>query len=221
MSELAHRVRVLLVEDEKLLRETLAELLRLEPGFDLIGQSANGALALESAVTARPDVVLTDIEMPRMNGIELTRRIKADYPDTEIVILTKFGDDDNIFAALKAGAIGYLLKDSGLDEIRAAIYAADRKEGFLSPALVARVIQEFTRLSQAAQQNRAMFATLSRREIEVLELLGKGMRNRAIADALFLSEKTVKNHITNILAKLQVNDRTEAALLAQKHGLTS
>src|SRR5262245_8651951 len=127
------RINILLVEDETLLRRTLAELLQLEPDFRLVGQAPNGALAVAGAAAARPDVVLMDIEMPQMNGIEATRRIKEASPETEIVILTKFGDDEKVFAAIKAGAIGYLLKDAGLEEIRASIRAARQQEGYLSP----------------------------------------------------------------------------------------
>jgi DNA-binding NarL/FixJ family response regulator len=214
-------IRILLAEDETLLRRSLGELLQLEPDFQLAGQVGNGASAVAAVERTRPDVVLMDIEMPQMNGIEATRRIKAAHPATEVVILTKFGDDENVFAAIKAGAIGYLLKDAGLEEIRASIRSAHQKEGYLSPSLVARVMKEFARLSGVAQENRALFAELTRREVEVLELLGAGLRNRAIAEKLFISEKTVRNHITSIFEKLQVNDRTEAALLAQKHGLTS
>jgi DNA-binding NarL/FixJ family response regulator len=213
-------IRILLAEDDTLLRRSLAELLQLEPDFRLVGQAATGAEAVAEAERTRPDVVLMDLQMPQMDGIEATRRLKAARPETEVVILTKFGDDENVFAAIKAGAIGYLLKDAGLDEIRASIRAAHQREGSLSPALVARVLQEFGRLSTAAQENRALFAELTRREVEVLELLGAGLRNRAIAEKLFLSEKTVRNHVSAILQKLQLNDRTEAALLAQKHGLT-
>jgi DNA-binding NarL/FixJ family response regulator len=213
------KINILLAEDDTLLRRSLAELLQLEPDFRLVGQVSSGALAVAEAERARPDVVLMDIQMPQMDGIEATRRIKAARPETEVVILTKFGDDENVFAAIKAGAIGYLLKDAGLEEIRASIRAAHQKEGSLSPAIVARVLREFGRLTQAAQENRALFAELTRREVEVLELLGMGLRNRAIAERLFLSEKTVRNHVSSIFQKLQINDRTEAALLAQKHGL--
>jgi len=213
-------IRVLLVEDDTLLRRTLAELLQLEADFQLAGQVGNGAAAVAAANHQRPDVILMDIELPELDGIEATRRIKAGRPETEIVILTKFGDDEKVFAAIKAGAIGYLLKDAGLEEIRASLRAAHRREGSLSPALVAQVLAEFGRLSQAAEQNRALFAELTRREVEVLELLGAGLRNRAIAERLFLSEKTVRNHVSSIFQKLHLNDRTEAALLAQKHGLT-
>lgn len=213
------KISILLAEDDTLLRRSLAELLQLEPDFRLAGQVSTGAQAVTEVERARPDVVLMDIQMPQMDGIEATRRIKAARPETEVVILTKFGDDEKVFAAIKAGAIGYLLKDAGLEEIRASIRAAHQKEGALSPAIVARVLKEFGRLTHAAEENRALFAELTRREVEVLELLGMGLRNRAIAEKLFLSEKTVRNHVSSIFQKLQINDRTEAALLAQKHGL--
>jgi DNA-binding NarL/FixJ family response regulator len=212
------RVRVLLAEDEALLRRTLAQLLALEPDVELLADVADGLRAVEEAVRTRPDVVLTDIEMPGMDGIEATRRIREALPETEVVILTKFGDDERVFAGLKAGAIGYLLKDGSLEEIHAAIVRAHRHEAYLSPSLVTRVLGEFNRLSKSATETRQLFASLSRREVEVLELLAQGLRNRVIAERLFLSEKTVKNHISSILAKLEVNDRTEAALLAQRQG---
>jgi DNA-binding NarL/FixJ family response regulator len=213
------KISILLAEDDTLLRRSLAELLQLEPDFRLAGQVSSGAQAVTEAERTKPNVVLMDIQMPQMDGIEATRRIKASRPETEVVILTKFGDDDKVFAAIKAGAIGYLLKDAGLEEIRASIRAAHQREGSLSPSLVARVLKEFGRLTHAAEENRALFAELTRREVEVLELLGMGLRNRSIAERLFLSEKTVRNHVSSIFQKLQVNDRTEAALLAQKHGL--
>jgi two-component system, NarL family, response regulator LiaR len=213
------KISILLAEDDTLLRRSLAELLQLEPDFRLAGQVSSGAQAVTEAERTKPNVVLMDIQMPQMDGIEATRRIKASRPETEVVILTKFGDDDKVFAAIKAGAIGYLLKDAGLEEIRASIRAAHQREGSLSPSLVARVLKEFGRLTHAAEENRALFAELTRREVEVLELLGMGLRNRSIAERLFLSEKTVRNHVSSIFQKLQINDRTEAALLAQKHGL--
>ena len=215
---MAELIRVLLVEDEALLRRTLAELLQMEPDFALVAEAGDGLAAIEAA-RSRPHVVLMDLDLPRMSGIEATRRIREAHPETAVVILTKFGDDENVFAALKAGATGYLLKDAGLEEIRAAVRAAARGEGSLSPALVVRVLSEFRRLSQAAEKHRALFAGLTRREVEILELLGAGLRNRIIAERLFLSEKTVRNHVSSILAKLHLNDRTEAALLARKHGM--
>lgn len=220
MSEPVETIRVLVAEDDSLLRATLVELLRLEPDFDVVADVPNGAMAVAAAIEHKPDVVLTDIDMPRMNGIDATRRVRQLLPETNVVILTKFGDDENVFSAIKAGAIGYVLKDSGLDEIRTAVRAAKAGEGHLNPVLVQRLIAEFARLAGALKASRQVFAELSRREVEVLELLAMGKKNRAIAEDLCLSEKTVKSHIGSILRKLHVNDRTEAALIAQKHGLT-
>lgn len=214
------RIRVLIAEDDSLLRSSLAELLGLEEDFAVVGSVPNGELALAEAAIVRPDVVLMDIDMPRMDGIEATRRLHAAHPNVAVVILTKFGDDESVFSAIKAGALGYVLKDAGLEEIREAVREAHAGNGHLNPALVARVLGEFARLSQKVQEARALFAELTRREVEVLELLGKGRKNRQIADELFLSEKTVKAHVGAILRKLHVNDRTEAALIAQKHGLS-
>jgi DNA-binding NarL/FixJ family response regulator len=216
---MAQRIKVMIVEDDSLLRGTLVELLRLESDIHVVSHVPNGEMAVAEADRESPEVILMDIEMPRMNGIDATRAIKEKHPETAVVILTKFGDDENVFSALKAGAVGYVLKDAGMQEIREAIREAHLGGGHLNPALVARVLSEFSRVAKATQESRQVFAELTRREIEVLELLGRGMKNRAIADELCLSEKTVKAHIGGILRKLQVNDRTEAALLAQKHGL--
>lgn len=212
-------VKVMIVEDDALLRGTLGELISIDPGFTLVASAGNGEQAIAEAHVVRPDVVLMDIEMPKMNGIDATRALREKLPQTNVVILTKFGDDTNVFNAIKAGAVGYVLKDAGLDEIRAALHAAHQGEGFLSPVLVMKVLGEFNRLTQVAVKNRELFAELSRREVEVLELISTGAKNATIADKLCLSEKTVKSHVGSILRKLHVNDRTEAALVAQKHGL--
>jgi DNA-binding NarL/FixJ family response regulator len=209
----------MLAEDDSLLRNTLGELLHLDHDLALVSSVSNGEQAVAEAHILKPDVILMDIEMPRLNGIEATRRIREKLPEIEVVILTKFGDDEKVFAAIKAGALGYLLKDSGLDEIRRAVVAAKNREGVLSPVLVSKVLGEFNRLTLVAAKNRELFAELSRREVEVLELLATGMKNAAIADKLCLSEKTVKTHVGSILRKLHVNDRTEAALVAQEHGI--
>ena len=213
------KIRVMLAEDDSLLRNTLGELLQLDPDLALVSSVPNGEQAVAEAHILKPDVILMDIEMPRLNGIEATRRIREKLPEIEVVILTKFGDDEKVFAAIKAGALGYLLKDAGLEEIRRAVIAAKNREGVLSPVLVSKVLSEFNRLTQVATKNRELFAELSRREVEVLELLATGMKNAAIADKLCLSEKTVKTHVGSILRKLHVNDRTEAALVAQEHGI--
>lgn len=209
----------MLVEDDSLLRRTLVSLLKLDDEVDVVGEFGNGEAALDHLESCGPDVVLTDIEMPRLNGIDLTRQIRLRRPNAAIVILTKFGDDENVFAALKAGALGYVLKDSDLEEIQRAVHEASAGMGHLSPSLVSRVLTEFGRISRATQENRKLFAELTHREMEVLELIGSGNRNKMIADRLSLSEKTVKAHVGAILRKLELNDRTEAALLAQQHGL--
>jgi len=214
------RIRIQVVEDDSVLRRTLTELLRLEADFLVVSEASNGEQAVAEAMIVRPDIVLMDIQMPRMDGIEATRRIREKLPEAHVVMLTKFGDDENVFAAIKAGALGYVLKDAGLDEIARVVRNAKKGDGSLSPALVARVMAEFNRLSQSALHNRKLFAELSRREVEVLECIAAGMKNAAIADKLFLSEKTVKSHVGSIFKKLQVNDRTEAAVVAKEGGIT-
>lgn len=214
-----NKIRVLIAEDEGILRTTLAELLGRESDVEIVATAGNGRDALIEALAHRPDVVLTDLQMPKMDGIELTREIRAQLSQTGVVILTVFDDDDNLFAALKAGANGYVLKDASLAQIVDAIRAARAGDGFLSPGLVARVVREFTRIDAMARGQRQLFSQLTRREAEVLELLAGGLRNRQIAQRLELAEKTVRNHVSAILGKLHANDRTEAALIAARHGL--
>ena len=214
------KIRLLIAEDETLVRHALAQLLDAEPDLEVVGQAPNGEAAVIAAQVQQPDVILMDINMPKLDGIAAARQIIQGRPESAVVMLTVLDDDDSVFEAVKAGARGYVLKDAPLEEVLAAIRAAAGGEGFLGPSLVGKVMSEFARISRLRAAAKEVFAELSRREMEVLELLGKGMRNREIAAALYISEKTVKNHISSILAKLQVNDRTEAALLAAKHGLS-
>lgn len=213
------KIRVLIAEDEGILRNALGELLAREPDLQIVASCPDGREALIDALAHRPHVVLTDLRMPKMDGTDLIRQLKEKLPETAAVVLTAFDDDDTLFAALKAGALGYVLKDASLGQIVQAIRAARSGEGFLSPGLVVRVIKEFTRVDQMARGQRKLFAQLTRREREVLELLASGLRNKEIAVRLNLSEKTVRNHMSAILGKLHVNDRTEAALIAARHGL--
>jgi DNA-binding NarL/FixJ family response regulator len=213
------RVRTLLAEDDPRLQQAFEELAHHEPSLDLLGVAGDGEHAVQLALQFEPQVVLMDIQMPRLNGIEATRRIKRAVPHVQVVIWTVFGDDQHVFEAIKAGAVGYLLKDSPADELVAGIHAAARGESLLHPAVATRVIQEFQRMRAAAEDAPDLICELTARETEILRLMAEGKRNREIADALFLSEKTVKNYISSILFKLQVNSRTEAALLAVKRGL--
>jgi DNA-binding NarL/FixJ family response regulator len=213
------KVRLLIAEDETLVRYALAQMLGAEADITIVGEAANGEAAVAAALAHRPDVVLMDINMPKLDGLEATRRLTAELPECAVVMLTILDDDASLFDAVKAGAKGYVLKSAAPEEVLAALRAAARGEAFLGPALVGRVMDEFARLSRLRTAAKEAFAELTRREMEVLELLGRGLRNREIAASLYLSEKTVKNHISSILAKLHVNDRTEAALLAARHGL--
>jgi two-component system response regulator DegU len=214
------KTRLLIAEDETVVRVALARLLAAEQDIEVVAQAADGEALLALARRFKPDVILTDLVMPRMDGIAATRQIKQEMPECAVVVLTIHHDDDHLFAAIKAGASGYVLKDAPPERTLEAIRSAARGEGFLGPSLVGRVMAEFARVSRLRAAAKEVFAELTRREIEVLELLGKGLRNKDIAARLFLSEKTVKNHISNIFMKLHVNDRTEAALLAARHGLT-
>lgn len=213
------KVRLVIAEDETMTREMLARLLALEDDIEVVGTAADGQKALTVVRAQKPDVLLTDIGMPQVNGIELTEILRREMPEVGVVILTIYNDDERVFAAIKAGARGYVLKDSPPEDTVAAVRAVARGEALLNPLLVTRVLGEFTRLSVQKAADNAVFAELTDREREVLAEIGKGRRNKEIADALFISEKTVKNHISNIFSKLEVNSRAEAALLAARQGL--
>jgi DNA-binding NarL/FixJ family response regulator len=213
-------VRLLIAEDEATVLKLLAVTLEAQEGITVVAQALDGEQAVALARQHRPAVCLMDLAMPRMDGIAATRAIKQELPDCAVVVLTIHRGDEHLFAAIKAGACGYLLKDAAPGEIAEAVRAAARGEGFLDRSLVSRVMAEFARLGRQREATKEVFAELTRRELEVLELLGRGLRNREIAARLYLSEKTVKNHVYRIFMKLQLNDRTEAALLAAQYGLT-
>ncbi len=213
-------IRLLIAEDETVVRYALAQLLAAEDDIQVVGEAADGAEAVSLARQRQPDVVLMDLQMPKLDGIAATRKIKEEMPECAIVVLTIYSDDDKVFDAIKAGASGYVLKDSPAEQTVEAIRAAARGEGFLHPSLVSKVMDEFARISRLRAAAKEVFKELTRRELEVLELLGKGLKNREIAEQLHISEKTVKNHVSSIFFKLHVNDRTQAALLAARHGLT-
>src|SRR2546423_449071 len=213
------KIRLLIAEDERLTREALARLIGLEDDIEVVGQAGDGEEAIRLARRLMPDVMLTDINMPKATGIQVTQTIKHEMPSIGIVILTIYHDDANVFQAIKAGAKGYVLKDSPPEDTVAAIRAIYRGDSLLHPSIAARVLSEFNRISTQRTADLKLFSELTNRQIEGLKEVATGKRNREIAEKLFISEKTVKNHISNILFKLQVNDRTEAAMLEARGGL--
>ncbi len=214
-------VRVLLVDDQALFREALATLLSVRDDIEVVGEAANGDEALRRAADLEPDVALMDLRMPVLDGIAATRRLRVEQPHVRVIALTTFDDDEDVFAALRAGAVGYLLKDVSSARLVEAILAASRGESVLQPSVAAKVVARFAQLPADDGQPRPqpLVVPLSERELEVVRLLAEGHSNREIADALFLAEGTVKNHVTNVLGKLGVRDRTQAALRARALGL--
>ncbi|MEV4622496.1 response regulator transcription factor [Asanoa sp. NPDC049573] len=214
-------VRVLLVDDQALFREALAMLLGVRPDVEVVGEAGDGAQALDRVTDLRPDVVLMDLRMPVLDGIAATRRLRAAHPGVRVIALTTFDDDDDVFAALRAGAVGYLLKDVSSARLAEAVLAAARGESVLQPSVAAKVVARIAALPADEGQPRPqpLVVPLSDRELEVVRLLAEGHSNREIAAALFLAEGTVKNHVTNVLGKLGARDRTQAALRARSLGL--
>jgi len=211
-------IRILLADDQSLFREALRMLITSQPDLEVVGEAANGEEAIKLADSFRPNVVLMDLQMPVMNGVAATRQLHSTQPDCHVIALTTFDGDEYIFDCLRAGAVGYLLKDAPSENLFAAIRAAARGESFLQPSVTTRVLAEFTRLSDQPPASPMLVEPLSDREHEILRLIAKGSTNREIAESLFITEGTVKNHVTNILSKLDVRDRTQAALKARELG---
>jgi DNA-binding NarL/FixJ family response regulator len=210
-------IRILIVDDQALFREGLRTLLSVQAGLEVVGEAGNGEEALRLADAEKPDIILMDLQMPVMDGAVATRRLKARQPDAKVIVLTTFDDDENVFEGLRAGAVGYLLKDTPSAKLVEAIRLAARGESFLEPSVAAKVVSEFARLSPRPTD--ALAEPLSEREIEVLRLVARGASNKKIAAELVIAEGTVKNHLTNILSKLEAADRTEAAMKARTLGV--
>ena len=213
-------IRVLIVDDQALFREGLHTLLSVQPAFEVVGEASNGEEALQQALSLRPDVVLMDLRMPVMDGVTATRRLHTLFPDCHVIVLTTFDDDDSVFDGLRAGAVGYLLKDVASAKLYEAIKAAWRGESFLQPSIAAKVVAEFSRLSsQMPNQVQPLVEPLSDRELDILKQVATGASNKEIAMTFVIAEGTVKNHLTSILRKLEVQDRAQAVLKARQIGI--
>jgi len=211
-------INLLIADDHALIREGLRKILSIEPRINVVGEVADGQQAVEFCTRNQVDIVLMDINMPVMNGIEACRRIKEIKPNIGIIALTIHDQDEYLFELIKYGISGYVLKDVHPDQLIQTIYGVARGESFIPPAMTARVLAEFSRLTSGDHHERKHQA-LTDREIEVLKQVAKGQSNKAIAKALYISEKTVKNHLTSIFNKIGVEDRTQAALYAIKEKL--
>jgi RNA polymerase sigma factor (sigma-70 family) len=212
-------VKVLIVDDHPVFRDGLRQCLAVRKSVRLLAAVGGGEEMWRAIRThGRPDIVLMDVEMPGESGIQLTRELHERYPDVRVLMLTAFSDSERVFSALKAGAVGYLLKNVSPEELRTTVERAAAGEPMLSGEIAGRVLREFERERQQ-ERDREQLATLTPREEEILKLLATGESNREIGQRLFISEQTVKNHVAGIFRKLQVNDRTKAAVLAVKFGL--
>ena len=213
-------IRLLIADDQRLMRDGLRTILELEEDFDVVGEAENGEVALQKFAELSPDVVLMDIRMPVMDGVEAIRRLRAHSPDAKVIILTTFDDDAHVFDGLRAGALGYLLKDVSGDELADAIRTVAGGGALIDPSVTRKVVAEFMRMPERKPvENAALDEALSERELDVLRLVADGLSNREIADSLHLAEGTVKNYVSNILGKIGARDRTQAALRARELGL--
>jgi DNA-binding NarL/FixJ family response regulator len=209
--------RVLVADDHLLFRDGMRALLAAAPDLEMVGEASTGREAIDLSEQFRPDVVVMDIQMPGTSGIEATRRIVEQSPETRVLVVTMFEDDNTVFAAMRAGARGYVLKGANYTEMLRAIRAVGSGEGIFSPAIAARMMEFFANIRPTSP--REVFPELSDREREVLDLLAQGYKNAEIAARLYLSPKTVRNHVSNIFDKLQVADRAEAIMRAREAGM--
>ena len=213
---MSEAITVLLVDDHALVRQGVRAFLDTQSDITVVAEAASGEEAVHLAAEYAPDVALMDLIMPGMDGVEATRRLTARSPRTKVVILTSYHDDEHIFPAIRAGALSYVLKEVGPDELAKAVRMAAAGEAVLHPRVAARVVRE---LHGARRDEPNVFRELSDRELEVLRLIAEGLSNAEISDRLFISEKTTKSHVSNILGKLHLADRTQAAVYAWREGV--
>jgi NarL family two-component system response regulator LiaR len=207
-------IRVLIVDDHAIVREGQRALIETEPGMEVVGEAADGIEAVDMADSLQPDVILLDLFMPRKDGIEAIEEIKAENSEARILVLTSFTEDEKVYASIKAGAIGYLMKDSSPQEILSAIRQVYHGEMSMHPSIANKLMRELQRTSHLKPTEEPLTA----REVEVLKLVAQGLSNQEIAERLVISERTVRTHVTNILAKLHLANRTQAALYALREG---
>lgn len=210
-------MRIVICDDQSIVRHGLATLLTLHSDISVVGLAEDGVEALQVVEQLAPDLVLMDLKMPRMNGVEATRQICSRHPATQVLVLTTYDDDQWVFDALRAGACGYLLKDTPPDDLLKAIRGTMEGKTFLDPNIAGKLVAQI--VGRPEQHSGSITAKLSERETEVLRLIASGYTNTSIAESLHLSEGTVRNHVSTIIAKLDVSDRTQAALLAAQHGV--
>ena len=210
-------MKILLCDDQAVIRDGLEMLLNLEKDFQVVGVAQDGAEALELAAKKQPDLILMDLKMPVMNGIEATREIRAKFPNIKVLVLTTYDDDEWVFDAIRAGASGYLLKDTPRQKLVEAIRGTMEGKSFVDPAVAGKLLNQVA--SKQTQPTSILTDKLTERELDVLRLIAKGINNSEIAAQLHLSEGTVRNHVSAILEKLGVSDRTQAAVIAIQHGL--
>jgi len=212
---MAENIHILIVDDHLVVREGLRALIDVQPDMELVGEAADGVEAVQKARSLQPDVILLDLVMPHKGGLDAIGEIKEESPDMRILVLTSFAEDDKVFPAIKAGALGYLLKDSSAQELLQAIRDVYRGEPTMHPTIARKLMRELQRPPELPPTE----DPLTEREVEVLKFVAQGLSNREIADILVISERTVRTHVTNILSKLHLANRTQAALYALREGL--
>lgn len=214
-------IRLLLCDDHALFRQGVRSILEAEEGLRIAGEAATGREAVRHALQVKPDVILMDIQMPELDGVAATKEILGEWPEARVIILTMYRQDRYVFEAIKVGARGYLLKDSGADDLVSAVRRVAEGETLLSPELAASILDEFHKFSDLPSHPEHELSGLTEREEDILRLLTKGMSNQEIATSLRVSEKTVRNRLSEIFSKLRLNNRTEAALYALREGIAS